>query len=203
MQSTPTILLSRALLAALCLFAVGLLVSACGGSSSPSGSASPGSAGSAEDSALQFSKCMREHGVKDFPNPETGPGGVTRLKFGGEGGGADQATMEAAQEACQHFQEEGEEGHEPSPQEKVEREEQVQKFAKCMREHGVELEVQTSGGNTELKIQGSPGGGPKPGPAFEAAQEACQGMMPGPKGGPGPGQTRSDGGYATQAPSGG
>ena len=200
MQPTRMIsLLPHLLAAALCLLAGGLLLSACGGSSSPSGSGA-----SAEDSALNFSRCMREHGVKDFPNPETGPGGVTRLKFDGPASGVDPQTMEAAQKACQHFQEEGEEGHEPSPQEKVEREEQVQKFAKCMREHGVELEVQTSGGKTELKIQASPGSGPKPGPAFEAAQEACQGLTGfGPKGGPGPGQKRSDGGYATQAPSGG
>ena len=196
MQPTRITLLPRLLAAALCLLAGGLLITACGGSSSPSGSA-----GSAEDSALKFSRCMREHGVKDFPNPESGPGGVTRLKMKGEGGGAEQATMEAAQEACRHFQEEGEEGHEPSPQEKVEREEQVQKFAKCMREHGVELEVHTAGGTTQLKIGGPKGGGPSP--AFEAAQEACQGMMPGPKGGPGPGETRSGGGFATKTPDGG
>jgi hypothetical protein len=201
MRPTHTTLLPRLLAAALCLLACGLLVAACGGSSSPSGSGA-----SAEDSALKFSRCMREHGVKDFPNPESGPGGATREKVIGEGGRAGQATMEAAQEACRHFQEEGEEGHEPSPQEKVEREEQVQRFAKCMREHGIELEVHTSGGATQLKIQGSEGGGPKgsPAPAFEAAQEACQGMMPGgPKGGPGPGQVRSDGGFATKTPAGG
>jgi hypothetical protein len=182
---------------ATCLLAGGLLISACGGSASPSGSA-----GSAEDSALKFSKCMREHGVKSFPNPEAAPGGGQTLKFNGKGEGISPATMEAAQKACQHFQEEGEEGPEPSPQEKVEREEQVQKFAKCMREHGIELEVHTSGGAVQLKIQGPKGGGP--GPAVEAAQEACQGATGfGPKEGPGPGQTRSDGGFATKTPAGG
>jgi hypothetical protein len=196
MQPTRRTFLPRLLAAALCLLASGLLVSACGGSSSPSGSA-----GSAEDSALKFSKCMREHGVKGFPNPEAAPGGGQTLKFNGKGEGVNPATMEAAQKACQHFQEEGEEGHEPSPQEKVEREEQVQKFAKCMREHGVQLEAHTSGGRTELKIQGPKGGGP--GPAFESAQKACQGVMPGLKGGPGPGQARSDGGFATKTPAGG
>lgn len=177
----PTNRLRTFALAPFAVLAACLFLAACGGgSSSPSGSAA-----SASDNALKFSKCMREHGIKDFPNPETTANGATRLQFKVEGG-IGPKTMEAAQEACRHFQEEGGPAEkEVSPQEKVEREEQVQKFAKCMREHGIELEVSTSG--DAVKIGVHPGdGGPNPeSPAFQQAQEACQDLMPGPKGGPG------------------
>jgi hypothetical protein len=193
MRSTPTSLLPRALVAALCLLAAGLALAACGGSSSPSSD----SGGSAGGSALKFSRCMRENGVKNFPNPETSADGATKLDFRVHTGEVSRQTLEAAQKTCQHFQEEGaKEGPELSPQQKVEQEEAVQKFAKCMREHGIEVEAGTSGGGISVKIGG---GGPNPeSPAFQQAQEACQGLMPGPRGGPG-----SGGGAVTKTPSGG
>jgi hypothetical protein len=177
MEPTRTILLPRALLAALCLLAAGLALAACGGSSSPSSD----SGGSSDESALKFSKCMRENGVKNFPNPETSAGGATKLQFKVNKGEVSRQTMEAAQKACQHFQEEeAKEGPELSPRQKVEQEEAVEKFAKCMREHGIEVEAGTAGGGISVKIGR---GGPNPeSPAFRSAQEACQGMLPGPKG---------------------
>lgn len=183
-------------LAALALLAAGLILAACGGSSSPSGSAA-----SPAESALKFSRCMREHGVKNFPDPETTANGATKLQFKAEG--TSPKTMDSAQAACQHFQEEGGEGPELSPQQKVEQEEAVQKFAKCMREHGIEVEASTSGGGVQVKVGGGPGaGGPNPqSPAFQEAQEACQGLMPGPKvkGGGAPPQTsKAPGGGETQ-----
>jgi hypothetical protein len=164
------------LLATLGLLAAGLILAACGGSSPPSDPAA-----SAADSALKFSKCMREHGVKNFPNPEVSAGGI-KLSFKGEG--VKPQTMDSAQKACQHFQEEGEQGPELTPQEKVEKEEEVLKFAKCMREHGIEVEASVSGGGVKVGIHGGPGAtGPNPNsPAFQAAQEACQSLLPGPKG---------------------
>jgi len=180
------------------LLAAALLLAACGGSSA---SPKPSSA-SAADNALKFSRCMREHGVKNFPNPETTSNGATKLQFKAEG--TSPKTMEAAQQACRKFQEEGGEGPELSPQQKVEQEEAVQKFAKCMREHGIEVEASTSGGGVQVKIEGGPGaGGPNPrSPAFQEAQEACQGLMPGPKvkgGGPPPQTSTSPGGGEAQS----
>jgi hypothetical protein len=177
------------------LLAASIALAACGDSSSPSGAAA-----SAADNALAFSRCMREHGVKDFPNPETGPGGVTKLSFKAEG--TNPKAMEAAQKACQHFQEEGGPGgKELSPQQKVEAEENVQKFAKCMREHGIEVQTQVGNGNIGIRIGGPGAGGPNPkSPAFQQAQEACQSLMPGPKGGPG-GPTTSV--HGKEAPGGG
>jgi hypothetical protein len=163
-------------LAAALLVAAGLLLAACGGSSSSSGSDA-----SASDGALKFSRCMREHGVKNFPDPKTTGNGATQLGFKPEG--VDSKTMEAAEETCRHFQEEGGPGgEEVSPEQQVEREETVQKFAKCMREHGIEMEASATGGGAQIQV--NPGGGGPESPAFKEAQEACEGSLPAPEGGP-------------------
>ena len=79
-----------------------------------------------------------------------------------------------------------------SPQQKVEHEEAVQKFAKCMREHGIKVEASAQGGGIQIRIHAHAGaeGAPNPeSPAFQSAQKDCQGLLPGggPRaGGPGP-----------------
>ena len=172
-----------------------LLLAACGGSSSPTSSMS--SAATAANNGLDFSKCMREHGVKNFPNPEIGANGATSFHRLGPGAVSPQ-TMEAAQKACRRFQPGGGEPN-LTPQEKVAREEAVQKFAKCMREHGIKVEASSAGagGNIRIGIHAGPGsGGPNPeSPTFQAAQKACQGLIPftSKLGGPQPGGLRVGG----------
>jgi len=97
--------------------------------------------------------------------------------------------FEAAEKACQRYRPE-EKKVNLSPQQKVEREEAVQKFAKCMREHGIKVEVSTQGGGVRIGIHAHPGaeGGPNPeSPAFQSAQQACQKFLPFKGGGPRPG----------------
>jgi hypothetical protein len=176
---SPTARADRAragLLAAVAPLAAGLALAACG-----SGSADPNAAGTAADNALKFSQCMREHGVTNFPNPEVKGNSVKlMLKAGGPGGSINPQTLEAAQNACKHFQA----ANEPhlSPQERIAREEQVLKFARCMREHGVDLHASTAGtgGNgVRIRLPGGPGSGPNPeSPSFQAAQKACAGLLP-------------------------
>jgi hypothetical protein len=111
--------------------------------------------------------------------------------------------MEAAQNACKHFQ--PAEQTNISPQEKVARQEAVLKFAKCMREHGIDVHASAAGGGVQIQVHpGSGGGSPGPNPespAFEAAQKACQGLLPGPRGGgpSGPSTTGAGGGGAGPA----
>jgi hypothetical protein len=170
-----------------------LLLAACGGTSAANGT----STNNIADSALKFSKCMREHGIKDFPNPETS-GGKTSLRFAvrpNSAGKPSPQALEAAQNACKHFQ--AAFAPKLTPQEKVERQEAVLRFAKCMREHGVDIHAST-GGDAGFRIKVNPGGGagggPNPeSPAFQSAQKACQGLLPF-KGGPGKGPSTSTGG---------
>jgi hypothetical protein len=53
--------------------------------------------------ALQYSHCMRSHGVLDFPDPQALPGGGIAVRIsGGAGGGLNpnSAQFQAAQKAC-------------------------------------------------------------------------------------------------------
>ncbi len=173
-------------LAVLGAIAVSLILAACGGSS-PTSSAADSEQSKEETKFADFAKCLREHGV----NAEaiSHPGGGHGLKVSpGQAGGGPQA-MEAAQKACQRYQPKPRQVN-LSPQEKVEHEEAVQKFAKCMREHGIKVEASTAGGGVEVRIHAHPGaeGGPNPeSPAFQSAQQACQKLLPFKGGGPRPG----------------
>jgi hypothetical protein len=183
--------MSRARLALLGPLAAALALSACGGSSG-----SPSKA-SAADNALKFSRCMREHGLKDFPDPQVSGAGVKLTFRSGGPNGPSPQTMERAQNACKHFRAAGEQ--KLTPQEKVAREEQVRKFASCMRQHGVEVHASSAGGGMQMKVERGGAAGPNPeSPTFQAAQKACQGLLPfkggGPGGGPSTGSAKGGGG---------
>jgi hypothetical protein len=51
----------------------------------------------------QFAKCMREHGIADFPDP--GDGGAIQIQGGGPGSDLDpnNPTFKAAQQACEKY----------------------------------------------------------------------------------------------------
>ncbi|HEY4916911.1 MAG TPA: hypothetical protein VIH92_08365 [Solirubrobacteraceae bacterium] len=150
-----------------------LALSACGSSSS-----SPTSSAAKEQQAevkfADFAKCLREHGVN--ATASTGPGGEGQaLRVQGAGG---HANMEAAQRACKKYQPEPQKVN-LSPQQKVAQAEAVEKFAKCMREHGIEVHASSSEGRISIQIHGSPGAGPNPeSPAFQKAQSSCQKLLP-------------------------
>jgi len=187
-------------LAVLCLAAASLLLAACGGSSSSSTS-SAASEQQAEVKNADFAKCLREHGIE--ATVATAPGGEGHgLRVKGAGG---PAKMEAAQKACKKYQPEPQKLN-LSPQEKVERAEAVEKFAECMREHGVEVHASSTEGLVSIRIGGKPGAGPNPeSPAFQKAQSSCQGLLPfkkGPHGGLPPKQLGGSERRAAQAPGG-
>jgi hypothetical protein len=184
------------LLAALAVPAVvaaSLLLAACGGSGSDPSSNAAANERSQEQKAetqnADFAKCLREHGVN--AETVTGPNGGHGLKIGPGTAGSSPAAMEAAQKACERYRPEAKKIN-LSPQQKVELEEHVQKFAKCMREHGIKVETNTSGGGVRIGIHHQAGSGePNPeSPGFREAQTACQKLLPKPpgagKGAPGP-----------------
>jgi hypothetical protein len=189
----PTPILSRSrwrlprLLALPALALAAVLLGGCGGST-------PSSAAEAEQSKEQqaeakfadFARCLREHGID--AETASGPNGGHGLKISPGKAGPNPENMEAAQKACKRYAPEPQK-LDLSPQQKVEREEAVQKFAKCMREHGIKVEASTQGGAIRIGIQAHPGeaGAPNPeSPAFQEAQTTCQKLLPG--GGPGSGK---------------
>ena len=161
-------------------------LAACGGSgSNPNASSKTDN----EQQILNFTRCMREHGVNiSTPNgPRGGPINVT---------GTSPQVMEAAQKACSRYRPQG--GPEKlSPAERAAREDAVQSFARCMRSHGVEVQAQTQGGAVRIGVHMN---NAKENPAFQAAQKACESYLPKPPGGraggPKPG---SGGGPSTES----
>jgi hypothetical protein len=174
--------------------AVATLLVACGGGSDGSGVASlpsqtSGAAGSAPNGAsggdpLAYSKCMRAHGVENFPDPNS-EGEIQLNATPGNGLGPDDPQMQAASKACQSLM------GERSEAERQRTFESELKFAQCMRSHGVELpdpQPESAGGvpNTQSSSpsQGgsgptTEGSGPDPNsPQFQSALGACRHFIP-------------------------
>jgi len=175
---------ARAMAALLSLLAVVLLVVACGGGGKSPGVAQIGSQtstttaarqGSDKDVALKFAQCMRQHGVADFPDPNSS--GQIAIQASGGPGGSDldpnSSTFQAAQEACKAYSPEG-----ASPAQKAENRAAMLKYSQCMRSHGISDFPDPTGRG--LQIRATPGGDLDPNsPAWQKAQEACKKDMPG------------------------
>jgi hypothetical protein len=165
--------------------ALALGAAACGGSPEGNGVATlggdragdgqtGGGSGTADkdpqEAALEFAKCMREHGV-DMPDPEVDSQGRMRITVGGPGGEGDRPDpkkLEAAQQACGHLMRGGGDGPgrlDPKAQDAM------LAFARCMREHGIDMPDPTGDG---LIFDSRRGQGPDPRSAkFKEAERAC------------------------------
>lgn len=189
-----------ACLAVVAALAVGL--SACGSSSSSSStSAASANSATAQQARLNLAKCFRAHGI-NVPDPSSNGGS-------GGGGGAlfrtlrnySQAQVNAARQACQKYFAQAFPRANLSPQQRAQLQQQLVKFAQCMRSHGVNVPDPTFNNN------GTPGGGfgfrgqfrstDRNSPAFQSALKACQSLRPKfGRGGPG-GAGSGSGGAAT------
>jgi hypothetical protein len=123
------------------------------------GDGKSGATGQDADKALQVRKCLREHGI-DAPDPQPGqdPRGMT-LGTGSE----DPETLKKAFEACGMQAP----GTGEMPQEEKDK---ALKWAKCMRDNGVNIPDPEFKGNA-MSATKIPEGQEQ---AFEAAQKKCQ-----------------------------
>jgi hypothetical protein len=170
-----------------------LLASGCGGSPSVGVAALPtttttsttsttgaASGASASASPAAYSACMRKNGVPKFPDPDKN-GGLMLRAGPGTGIQPDSPQFKAADKACRSLMPEG---HAPSPQAQAKQVQQMLDFSKCMRSHGLagfpDPQVSADGG-ISLSIGKRSGLDPNSS-RFQAAQRACQKLMPGPKG---------------------
>ncbi len=157
----------------------------------PGSSATNGSSGSKNPSlALEYSQCMRSHGVADFPDPNSS-GDISISAGPGSDLNPNNPTFEAAQQACQKYTP----GANMTPAQKAQAQANLLKYAQCMRAHGIaDFPDPTTGpdGAPGIRIQSGPGSDLDPNNAtFQAAQQKCQKEMPG--GGKGGIQIRSTG----------
>jgi hypothetical protein len=168
--------------------AAALALGGCGGSNGSGGdNGAAGGAGkqdTAFEGALKFSKCMRDHGV-DFPDPQrVGSGGI---KLAVKNVNPNDPKTKAAQSACQKYMKIGG-GETLDPAKRAQLQEAALKFARCMREHGVDIPDPKLSGNGGLTFQAGPGSGSGPkssgnsgtglganpdSPKFKEADKAC------------------------------
>ena len=174
------------------LVALAFSAAACGvpgvGAAKPSPSPDPYKA------ALAFSQCMREHGVPDFPDPQTTGDGHFGVQInGGPSSTLDPSStqFQAAQQACNKLLPKGgTNGKGPSAKDRA----AMLAFAACMRSHGLpdfpDPKFSSDGGGVVVQA-GGPGNDKSDlrpdSPQFQAAMEACKSKMP------------AGGGFATSA----
>ncbi|HEY5287186.1 MAG TPA: hypothetical protein VIJ50_08790 [Solirubrobacteraceae bacterium] len=203
--------MTRTILTLTVLATATLLVTGCGGSSSSpsvarlgsstSSSNNPGSgsssretesSASAQQKIIAFSHCMRTHGVPEFPEPSEGHLLIHSSDHNGHVTGVNprSAQFQTASKSCAKLSPKG--GKPPSPAEQAKLQEQALRFSQCMRTHGVpnfpDPQFSSSGVGAGIRIGGKQGGPSRidpSSPQFQAAQKACQSIMPGPKLGPG------------------
>lgn len=173
---------NRALLLAAGLFLAGLLATGCGEGAAGPGVAdlSPSATTPAESKnvpkdpkarAVAYSKCMRSHGIENFPDPDS----EGRLKLHAEPGNGmdpDDPTYQAADEACKYLM------PGPSEQDRDQIRAANLKFSKCMRDNGIKS-FPDPGADGGIQIQNVPGGELDPeNPRYQAAEKACEKFQP-------------------------
>lgn len=117
--------------------------------------------------ALAFSRCMRAHGVTNFPDPSRGPGGGIALQVQGN---PNSPTFKSAQSACRSLLPNHGTGPALTPQQR----QQALAFSRCVRAHGVPNfpDPDFSGGG--VRVQGQD----KNDPRLQAAVNACKSYLP-------------------------
>jgi hypothetical protein len=156
-----------------------LCVAACGGSGSSGGTGTSAKADSVQ--SLQFAKCMRAHGVPNFPDP--GSGGGIQISPG-SGLNPQSPAFQAARKACGKLLP----GGGPGPRKATKAQfAAALAFARCMRSHGLPhfpdpLASFPGGSGPIISLRGmmfQPGPGLDPqSPAFQRGAAQCGVRLP-------------------------
>ena len=149
-------------------------VASLGGSNKPTATttAKPRSKQDAMQAALAFARCMRQHGI-NLPDPQFNGNGISQEFTARRGGnGPDSPKFKAAQQACNKYLPNGGQPTKPNPQEQ----QQMLAFARCMRQHGID--VPDPGASGGIEVKGRPGTVNPDSPKFKAAEQACQQYEP-------------------------
>jgi hypothetical protein len=120
------------------------------------------------DAPLKFAKCMREHGMSWFPDPQ--PGGGLQINIPA---GTDKDKVDAAMAACKKFMPNGGAPDRPDPAQL----EQARQMSQCMRDHGITNFPDPSANGQMMLDRNKLGTGPGD-PKFDAADKACAQYRP-------------------------
>jgi hypothetical protein len=185
----------RAGLALVGLVTIGTLAAACGGGSGDPGAASvakttttttsvasSGSSGSgstgqtSQSQELQLAQCMRSHGVPNFPDPSTT--GNQLQNIANSGVNTHSTTYQAALSSCKKYTPAGN----LTPAQSAAANAKGLEFSQCMRSHGVPNFPDPTTGPTGAQAINMTGLGiDLNSPTFQAANAACQKIVPGSK----------------------
>jgi len=162
------------------LVAVAVSVAACGGSASP-GVASVGSttttalggSNTTNNADLSYVRCMRTHGIKNFPDLENGQGKASPEQLRQAGIDPNSAQFFSANNDCRHLLQASE-----LPAATPQYSAQALKWVRCLRAHGVPDFPDPTTSSTGGMIFVLPGGIDQNSPTFQAAMTACQRLMP-------------------------
>jgi hypothetical protein len=165
--------LRRAGLLAAALACLALVAAACSSPASSGTGAGPTS-GSAMHSELAFSRCMRAHGISDFPDPNA-QGGIALNAGAGTDLNPRSPQFKAANNACKSLM-----SAKPlSPAQQAAMRAQALKYSECMRARGIS-DFPDPNSQGQLQIQAQQGSALDPNnPRFQAANKACQHDLPG------------------------
>jgi hypothetical protein len=160
-----------ALLAAACGPAASSHVAQLGTSTSQSSSPS---SGSTHERALAYSRCMRSNGVLGYPDPDSS-GGTDKTKVTAARADVGSSRFDGAQDACRHLLPPSSPG--PTPAEVQQAMNGMQKFARCMRSHGVSdwPDPHPDVGRPTFDLHGLDYKAPR----ISTAIRECQHLMPG------------------------
>ena len=158
--------------------AAALLAAACGGSpSSASSGGSPNAGGSANSSsAVAYSRCVRSHGVPNFPDPQ-GTAGIPKEAVVRALREVSDSRAKAATNACANLNPNN------APVSPAQQRQQLTddlKFAQCMRSHGLPNfpDPTSSDGRVEFVISVSRDGFDPHSPQILAKAHECQHVLP-------------------------
>lgn len=160
------------LLALAALIGLAAMAAGCGGSPSP------GASGGGEHPSVlarfdAYATCMRRHGIQDFPDPTTSPGGGVAFQINGGPGsdlGRANPRFVAAGKACRGLLPGG--GTAPAPL-SAQRIAGEVTWARCMRAHGLPgfPDPNSQGAFDSSRFDESS-------PAFQTASNACKSRQP-------------------------
>jgi hypothetical protein len=168
----------RSLVSGLIAVALATALAACG--SSNSSNASGSTSGTQFQARLNLAKCFRSHGI-NVPDPSSG---------GGPAGGGGifralnnypQAQVNSARQACAQYFAKAFPQFNLTPAQRAQVQQQLVKFAECMRSHGVNVPDPTFNGNGAGRGFGfrrAFGSVDRNSPAFQSAMKACQSLRP-------------------------
>lgn len=179
MSRPKTLRLGRARSAAfLMIAALGIVASACASSAAPtiptlrSPNASPSASVTPEQAMRAYVSCMRGKGIA-MPDPKVQSNGEVELIYPED---IDKGAFGAADEGCRSLLANAYPATTENPN-GAQEQDQLLAYARCMREHGIDM-ADPAGGPGSVTVNA----GTEPGavdPSFAAADQACAHFLPG------------------------